>query len=99
MENIRNALPSSIGDVLGPFLKDKGYDTVCKEWEVVANWDQIVSGRIAEVTECERVEDGALYVRVASAPWRQELSHLKEPIKAAIARVTGCDSIRDIVFY
>jgi hypothetical protein len=76
-----------------------GYRVVCKEWEVVENWNRIVTGRVAEVTECSRVEDGVLYVKVTSASWRQDLAYLKEPIKAAILRVTGCGTIRDIVFY
>ena len=99
MDNIRDALPQSIGDVLGLFLKESGYDTAFKEWEVVANWNQIVTGRIAEVTECDSVKNGVLHVRVESATWRQELTHLKDPIKAAIVRVTGCETIKDISFY
>jgi predicted nucleic acid-binding Zn ribbon protein len=76
-----------------------GYKTVCKEWEVVDRWKEIMFGRIAEITECSRVEDGVLYVRVESASWRQDISYLKEQIKAAILRVTGCDTIKEIVFY
>jgi predicted nucleic acid-binding Zn ribbon protein len=76
-----------------------GYKTVCKEWEVVDRWKEIMTGRVAEVTECSRVEDGVLYVKVESASWRQDISYLKEQIKAAILRVTGCGTIREIVFY
>jgi predicted nucleic acid-binding Zn ribbon protein len=91
--------PSTVGSILQIFLKDKGYATVCKEWEVVSNWNRVAGERIAGVTKCERVEDGVLYVKTKSAPWRQELSHLKEQIKESIRKETGCVSIKDIVFY
>jgi len=95
----KNTQPSAISSVLESLLKKTGYATICKEWEVVAAWEKIVGGRMAEVTECERVEDGLLYVKVNSASWRQELSYLKDKIKESIIRETGCDSIKDIVFY
>ncbi|MDR2579357.1 MAG: DUF721 domain-containing protein [Chitinispirillales bacterium] len=95
----RNAMPSGINDALGAFFKNTGLDTVFKEWETVVNWQQIAGDRISQVTQCDRVEDGVLYVKVMSAPWRQELTYLKEPLKESIQRETGCETIKDIVFY
>jgi len=93
--------PASVGSFVDAMLERllPGFRVVCKEWEVVERWPEIVAGRIAEESECSRVENGVLYVRVESASWRQEASYLKESIKAAILRVTGCDTIREIVFY
>ena len=91
--------PTIVASVLQAFLKEKGYATICKEWEVVSNWSRIAGERIANVTKCERVEDGVLYVKTKSAPWRQELSHLKEQLKESIRKETGCVSIKDIIFY
>jgi predicted nucleic acid-binding Zn ribbon protein len=76
-----------------------GFHVVCKEWEVVDRWHEIMLGGVAELTECSRVEDGVLHVKVESASLRQELSYLKEQIKASIRRVTGCETIKDIRFY
>jgi predicted nucleic acid-binding Zn ribbon protein len=92
-------MPSSVGDALGAFFKNTGLDAVFKEWDAVINWRQVAGERISEVTECERVEDGVMYVRVMSAPWRQELIYLKEPLMESIRRETGCGTIKDIVFY
>jgi predicted nucleic acid-binding Zn ribbon protein len=93
------APPSSLGDIIEALFKENGYDVIIKEWEVVSDWGRIAGGRIAEVTECERVDGGVLYVKVKSSSWRQELSYMKEKIKESIVRETGCDTIRDIVFY
>jgi len=65
----------------------------------VAAWEKIAGKRIAEVTECERVDEGLLYIKVKNASWRQELSYMKDRIKESIVKETGCESIRDIVFY
>jgi predicted nucleic acid-binding Zn ribbon protein len=92
-------MPSSVGDILKAVLEDKGYDVVCKEWEVVTNWDRIAGDPIAGVTECGRVDEGVLYVKVMSAPWRNELVYFKDMLKESILRETGCDTIKDIVFY
>jgi predicted nucleic acid-binding Zn ribbon protein len=97
----RGGQPASVGSFIDAMLERllPGFRVVCKEWEVVDRWHEIVIGRVAEVTECSGVENGVLKVRVASASWRQDLTYLKEDIKAAIRRVTGCDTIKDIVFY
>lgn len=91
--------PESLCDILGAVLKVKGLDVACKEWDVVSDWKLIAGERIADVTECDRVEKGVLYVKVMSASWRQELFYLKDEIKKSILRETGCDTIKDIVFY
>ncbi|MDR2728930.1 MAG: DUF721 domain-containing protein [Chitinispirillales bacterium] len=92
--------PSSVASILmDALLKGKKYAKTCKESEVIANWERIAGERIAGVTMCERVEAGVLYVKAKSAPWRQELSHLKEQLKESIRKETGCKSIKDIVFY
>jgi predicted nucleic acid-binding Zn ribbon protein len=97
----RGGPPAKIDNVLDAILEKwlPGFRGVCKEWEVVDRWREIVIGRVAEVTECSGVENGVLHVRVESASWRQDLTYLKEDIKAAIRRVTGCETIRDIMFY
>ena len=92
--------PARIGLFIDVILERwlPGFHVVCKEWEVVNRWREIVIGRLAEVTECSGVENGVLQVKVNSAAWRQELTYLKEDIKTAIRRVTGCKTIKDIVF-
>jgi predicted nucleic acid-binding Zn ribbon protein len=97
----RGGPPAKFGSVIDALLERwlPGFHIVCKEWEVVDRWHEIVIGRVAEVTECSGVENGVLQVKVASASWRNDLTYLKDDIKAAIWRVTGCDTIRDIMFY
>ncbi|KMQ50794.1 Uncharacterized protein CHISP_2317 [Chitinispirillum alkaliphilum] len=91
--------PEKLGNILESILQERGYATICREYEVVSRWSGVVGERIAKETECNRVEDGRLYVKVFSASWRQELVYLKEQLLDTIRRETGCDSIKEIIFY
>jgi predicted nucleic acid-binding Zn ribbon protein len=90
--------PEKIGTIVDSVLSEKGYSSICKEYDVVAKWNEIAGPRLANVTECSRLENSVLYVKVASAPWRQEISYLKRQLLDKITEVTGCKTIRDIVF-
>lgn len=90
--------PQKVGAILDGMLREAGYYSFCKEHEAIYRWTEISGPRLAEVTECERVENGVLYVRVISAPWRQELSYMKQELLGKIKMTTGCSTIREIVF-
>ena len=91
--------PESVGSIFEAFIQKAGYAVPLKEWEVVSNWEQVAGEQIARRARCERVEDGVLYVKVESAPWRQELSYMKDMLKESALKNTGCRTIKDIVFY
>jgi hypothetical protein len=92
-------LPEKIGTIVDSLLSERGYLVICKELNVVHAWATLVGDQLAGVTECTRVERGILFVRVTSAPWRQEISFMKQLFLSKIHRETGCTTIKDIVFY
>ena len=91
--------PQKIGPILEGILAEKGYLTVCKEYALLQKWDRIVDEKFAAVSKCEKVENGVLYVKVASAPWRQEAAYYKHNILERIQKEFGCPTIKDIVFF
>ncbi len=91
--------PERIGTIVDSYLSRRGYLTVCKELGVVRAWPSIVGEVLSGVTECTRVDKGVLFVRVVSAPWRQEISFMKQLLLRTIRKETGCTTIHDIVFY
>jgi predicted nucleic acid-binding Zn ribbon protein len=95
----RKKSPEAIGSIISAVLGERGYLAPCRELDVVRRWKEIVGEKIASVTDCARVDNGVLYVRVASASWRQEISYIKPHILETIQKETPCTSIRDIVFY
>jgi len=91
--------PQAIGSIIEAMLSERGYLNPCKEYDVVRRWPDLVGEKLAKVSECSRVENGVLYVRVASASWRQEISFIKYHILKTIKNETSCTSIRDVVFF
>jgi predicted nucleic acid-binding Zn ribbon protein len=66
--------PLAIADALARYLKRTGLAKRVEAAGIVAEWPALVGPQIAAVTEPEAVTaDGILWVRVASAPWAQEL--------------------------
>jgi predicted nucleic acid-binding Zn ribbon protein len=94
----RHDPPEKIKFVLGDFLLEKGYLNVCKEYDAISKWNTIVGEKISSVTKCERIDNGILYVKVTSAPWRQEIVFLKQEILKKIKNESGCVTIKEIVF-
>jgi predicted nucleic acid-binding Zn ribbon protein len=96
---MKNREPEKLGSILESVLSSGGYFSVCKDYEVLQAWPAIVGEQLAEVTSCTRVEEGVLYVRVPAAPWRQEISYMKQIILRKIRSQFRKASIKDIVFY
>lgn len=97
--NKKKRQPEKINGIIDSVLSQSGYLNICKEHIVLTKWPEIVGPAIARYSECSRVEDGILYVRVKSAPWRHEISYHKRTILSQIAQTTGCTSIKDIVLH
>ena len=75
----------AIGDVLQSWQKQSGISKRLEQAEVVARWADLVGPQIASVTECESISpEGSLRVRVATAPWAQELKLMTPSIIARI---------------
>ena len=96
---MKKGKPEKIGNVLESFLQERGYAAICKEYDAVARWKQIAGEKIANETECTGVENGKLFVKVSCASWRHELVYMKKHLIESISRETGCDTIKDIIFY
>jgi predicted nucleic acid-binding Zn ribbon protein len=88
--------PERIGSIVEHLLADHGYLAICREQDVARKWAELVGERIAEATECTRVERGKVYVHVRSASWRNELVYLKQMLLARLR--SECSTISDIIF-
>jgi predicted nucleic acid-binding Zn ribbon protein len=91
--------PQQLGSILDEVLSDKGYLTYCKEYSIITKWPSIVDNKLAKVSTCERIENGVVYVRIASSSWRQEALFHKEEILKRIQKDFGCPTIKEILFY
>jgi hypothetical protein len=91
--------PQHIGTLLSEVLSEKGYLTFCKEYAIMQKWGLLVDTNLAAASICERIEDGIMYVKLKSAPWRQEAVYCKDKVLKKIHKDFGCSTIKDIVFY
>lgn len=91
--------PQQIGTIINELLSQRGYLSVCKEYGIMRNWQLIAPREFALKSTCERIENGIMYVKVATAPWRQDAVYLKENLLRRIQKDEGCTTIKDIVFY
>lgn len=88
----RAGKPSPVGEVLRRYLGRSGLAPRLAQADVVLAWPDLVGERIASHAVAESVtQDGTLFVRVASAAWRQELSLMTPQIMARLnaGRKTG----------
>ena len=88
----RAGKPTRISEVLRGFLGRHGLGERLAQADVVLAWPELVGARIAAHALAESVtQDGTLFVRVASAAWRQELSLMTPDIMARLnaGRTTG----------
>jgi predicted nucleic acid-binding Zn ribbon protein len=95
----RHEAPQKIGIILEEVLSQKGYFNICKEYAIIHKWPSIVGPAFAAVTKCEKIENGILYVKVKTAPWRQDAVYMKDKIVIKIQKEFGCPTIKDIAFY
>ena len=88
-----------IGDLLKKTLQAAGIAERVDRQTAVTFWEEIVGPKLAEKTKALRVENDVLKVKVASAPWRNEMVFFKEDILKKIAEKIGKNKINDIIFY
>jgi len=66
--------PTPIGEAIASFVAQAKLAPGMDRARALLDWDELVGPQIAAVTEPESVSpDGVLRVRVATAPWAQEL--------------------------
>ena len=95
----KNNVPERIGSIVEEILAQRGYLSICKEFDIMRQWPEIVDERFAAMSRAERIENGILYVKVSSAPWRQEAIYRREAVLERIRNEFGCPTVKNIVFY
>lgn len=89
--------PSTIGDALKSFLKEKGLESRVERAQVLVEWATLVGTQIASVTVPRSVtEDGTLFVGVKTHGWMNELSMMERSLLAKINAKAGRDPIKKI---
>jgi hypothetical protein len=91
--------PSTLGEVLGPFLKSSGLRRRIQEKKLLDSWEKAVGVAIAERTQPMGVKNRVLQVRVSSSVWMQQLQFMKELILQKLYEETGIHLLQDVRFF
>ena len=94
----KKGTPVEINTALGDLFGGLGIKKTLREYTVITSWGELVGERIAKVTQAQRVENGTLFVTVANAPWRAELTMRRFEIVEKINTAIGKQIIKEIRF-
>jgi predicted nucleic acid-binding Zn ribbon protein len=74
-------------------IRGKFYETM-----LVTSWEKIMGGSIAKRTEKLFIRDKKLFIKINSAPLKQELSMMKTKLVSVLNASIGENVIEDVVF-
>lgn len=81
----KKTIPVPLSDALTSFFRQAGLTKRVQQAGIIEEWAELVGPQIAAVTAPESVTpDGVLRVRVATAPWANELSLMAPKILARL---------------
>lgn len=88
----------SLGELIKEFTQRDNVSHKLRAYQVVGDWEEIVGEAIGRNTEISRVENGILYVKAATAAWRNELVFMKPSILKKIRQKYPDSGVEDIFF-
>ena len=90
--------PQRLGDVLGEVIDRLGLRERIDAARVVEAWAVLAGPQINGVTETAWMKGRTLYVKVTSAPWRQELHLRRRQWKKRLNEELGEALVEEVVF-
>ena len=90
--------PEPFAVALDKFVRQVGITKKMKQFSVITSWAEIVGEQIARVTEAERIDNGILFIKTATAPWRNELTLRRMEILEKINAAAGSKIVKEIRF-
>ena len=98
-----NKRPASSYPRPGATLVDQLFNRVglaekAKAFRAMHAWHRMAGARLGKHTRPERVRGRALYVRVATAPWANELSYMRAHLLEQLRATRGAEWIDELSF-
>jgi predicted nucleic acid-binding Zn ribbon protein len=95
----RNANTATIKDAIEAMMRAYRIKGKFDQSKLIASWENLMGRPIASRTEKLFVKDKTLFVKLNSAPLRQELTMAKEKVLDIIRQDFDAQLITDIKFY
>lgn len=88
----------SFKTALSSFLKEENLDHTYKQKQIIANWDSIMGRTISSRTSSLYFKDQTLFIKLTSAPLKQEMQMAKPDIIRLIEKEIGKGEVKDVRF-
>jgi len=87
----------NVGDIIRKLMKNPKLAGKLDELDAIAIWDDIMGEALNKFIIDRKVYKGSLYVKLKSAPMRNELSYKKTELLQQINRRLGKPFLKDII--
>lgn len=89
----------TIGQALEMMVDDLKLRGKLNESRIREGWAEIMGKPIAKYTSSVSLKEGKLYVKIDSAPLKQELNYSREKIMELFNRQLGPNVVKDVVIF
>ncbi|MBT3621513.1 MAG: DUF721 domain-containing protein [Flavobacteriales bacterium] len=87
----------NVGDIIRKLMKNPKLSEKLDELDALAIWDDLIGEALTKYVVDQKIYKGTLYVKLKSAPMRNELSYKKTELKQQINKRLGKPFLKDIV--
>ncbi len=94
----RKSGTSTLGEAMQDLLKTYKIKDKYDQTSLIASWERLMGTPIASRTEQLYIKDKKMFVKLNSAPLKQELSYSKAKILAILREAFHEDIIDDVIF-
>ncbi|MGB3587429.1 MAG: DUF721 domain-containing protein [Tunicatimonas sp.] len=94
----RNAELSTVGEALSQLLDTYQLKAKYEQTQLIQSWERLMGHPVARRTDKIYVSNRVLYVKLSSAPLKQELNMSRSKILAKFLQEFGEAIVEDVVF-
>ncbi len=94
----RHTNEQPLKDVIGDLLKEYNLEDKLNRTKLTASWEKVMGLSVSHRTQEIFVGRKTLYIKLTSAPLREELLYHKDKIIQSLNEEVGAEVINDIVF-
>ncbi len=96
---MRRSKSETLDTLIGEFLRQEGLESPLNQYRLVDSWPKVVGPTIARYTGEVFIKNQTLFVKVKSAPLRNDLMMGRTNLVRQLNQHIGAQVITDIVFY
>ncbi|MBM4257096.1 MAG: DUF721 domain-containing protein [Deltaproteobacteria bacterium] len=93
-----NSSWNATSDILGGLIPNLTNSARWREYQVWRVWEEVVGGTLARKARPNKIQNGKLFVTVASSVFMQELQFVKWRLRERLNQTLGEGTVKEIMF-